>query len=251
MSKLHELLAVESNLREQAGVTKKDLLNTFEKKKHHFSEAVQTFKSDTEGVPDKVEEKLGLQSTINKELQWIGDKLASSMDIAHQIDIANTTAKADVVLENGTVILKDVPATSLLQLEKKLKDVQELIAAVPTLDPAKGFEPDPDRGVGIFKARDVERLRTEKKFEYVVMVAPTDKHPAQVKELFVDKPVGKILIQEWSSLITVADKGDMLDRVESLLRAVKKARSRANEQEVDVKANKIGQILFDFVVKGA
>lgn len=250
MSKLHELLAVESNLRGQAEATRKDLLNTFEKKKHHFSEVIVTFKSSKEGTPDKIENQLGLQSTIYKELDWIGEKIAAAIDSCHQIDIANTQARADVILENGVLLLNNVPATSLLQLEKRIKEVQELVANIPTLDPAKGFEPDKDRGAGIFRARDVEKPRTEKQFEFIVMQPPTDKHPAQIKELMVDKPIGVILAQEWSSLITVAEKGDMLDRVEALLRAIKKARSRANEQDIDVKDNRIAEKLLNYIFKG-
>jgi hypothetical protein len=250
MSKLHELLAVENNLRGQAEATRKDLINTFEKKKHHFSEALVTFKSNKEGVPDKVESQLSLQTTVRKELAWIGEKLIAATDIGYQIDIANTIAKADVLLEDGTAIISGVPATSLLQLEKRLKEVQEIVTAIPTLDPAKGFEPDTDRGEGIYRARDVEKPRTEKQFEYVVMVSPTKEHPAQVKELMADRPIGTILTQEWSSLLTTAEKGEMLDRVESLLRAVKKARSRANEQEVNVKTNKIAGVLLDYVING-
>jgi len=247
MSKLHELLAVEGNLRGQAEATRKDLMGTFEKKRHHFSEILVTFKSSKEGVPDKVESQLGLQTTIRKELAWIGEKLQASIDAAYQIDVANTIAKADVVLEDGTVILKDVPATSLLQLEKRLKEIQEFIFSVPTLDPAKGFELDADKGAGIYRARDVEKPRTEKQFEYVVMVGATKEHPAQVKELMLDKPIGTILQQEWSSLITTAEKGDMLDRCEALTRAVKKARSRANEQEVDVKTCKLAGKVLNYV----
>ena len=80
------------------------------------------------------------------------------------------------------------------------------------------------------------------------MVPPTDKHPAQVKELVLDKPIGTLVTQEWSSLITVSQKGDMLDRVEELLRAVKKARARANELELDVRQNKIGTDVLKFIV---
>lgn len=249
-TKLHELLAVETNLRGQAEACRADLRNTFEKKANHFKEAVVTFRSKTEGEPDKVEGQLGLQTTVRKELTWISEKLAKAMDAAHHIDMANTLAKSDVVLEDGTVILKEIPATSLLQLEKRVKEVQELIAAIPTLDPSKGFEPDATRGDGIYRARDDERPRTAKQFSFVVMVPPTDKHPAQVKELMNDVLTGHTITQEWSSLLTVADKGDMLDRVESLMRAVKKARARANEMEIDVRENKIGAKLLDYVFSG-
>lgn len=250
MSKLHELLAVESSLRTQAEATRADLINTFEKKRTHFSEVVQTFKSNKEGEEPKVEARLGLQSTVTKELEWISDKIAKALDAAHQVDLANLEARADVVFEDGTILLKSVPATSLLQLEKRIKEIQTLVTAIPTLDPSKGFEPDPGRGEGIYRARDVEKDRTEKKFDFVVMVQPTDKHPAQVKELMLDKPIGTIQQQEWSSLVTVAQKGDMLDRAENLLRAVKKARSRANEVDIDQNQNRIGRTLLDFVFKG-
>lgn len=251
MTKLHELLAVESNLRGQAEATRTDLKNTFEKKRNHFSEMIQTFHPSAEGAEAVTEGKLTIQTTVPKELAWITEKLANAMDVAHQVDMANLVANSDVTMEDGTILLTAVPATSLLQLEKRIKEIQDLVVAIPTLDPAKDFTADEDKGAGVFRAREVRKERTSKVFDYVVMVQPTDKHPAQVKELMVDKPVGTIVQQEWSSLLTVSQKGDMLDRVENLLRAVKKARSRANSVEVDVSANKIGEKLLDYVFRGA
>lgn len=247
MAKLHELIAVNDSLRTQAEATRADLKNTFEKKRTHFSEKIVTFKSLKEGEPDKVEGQLGLQTTVRKELNWIGEKLAKAIDSGHQIEMANTQARADVVLEDGTVLLKDVPATTLLQLEKRIKEIHDLAVAIPTLDPAQGFVLDVNRGHDIYRARDMEKPRTEKTFDYIVMVQPTDKHPAQVKELSIDKVVGRLVQQEWSSLITVTEKGDMLDRIEDLTRAVKKARSRANEIDIDVRSNKIADALLEFV----
>lgn len=249
MTKLHELLAVEQNLRKQAEATRHDLQNTFEKKRTHFSEVVQTFKPNTEGAPEVVEARLEIQTTVKKELAWISEKIGKAIDAAYQIDMANTFAKADVVLEDGTTLLTGLPATALLQLEKRIAEVHELVRLIPTLDPSKGFTPDADRGDGIFKARDIEKARTEKQFRFVVMVPATDKHAAQVKELMEDKPVGKIVQQEWSSLITVAEKGEMIDRVEALLRAVKQARSRANEVQVDVKNQVIAEKILGYIFK--
>lgn len=250
MTKLHQLLAVVSSLKGQATATAADLRNTFEKKRNHFTEQIVTFKSRKADVPDSEESRLSLQTTVEKELTWISEKLSKAFDVAYQIDIANLSAKADVTLENGTIILKSVPATSLLQIEHTLVEVQELVKAIPTLDPARGFEPDDTRGAGIFRARDVKKVRTEKIFDFVVMVPSTDKHPAQVKELTKDIPTGDVLGQEWSSLIHVSTKGDMLDRVEDLLRAVKKARSKANDCEIDQSINKIGSTLLDYVFSG-
>lgn len=222
MAKLHELLSVESDLRGQA-------------------EACRT---------DKVESQLALQTTVRKELAWIGEKLAKALNIGHQIDVSNTTATADVVLDDGTILLRSVPTTSLLRLEHRVVEIRELVHTIGTVDPAKGFEADPNEGEGIFRARDVSTYRGEKVFDFVVMVPPTDKHPAQVKELVKDVPTTTVLTQEWSSLVTVAEKGDMLDRVEDLLRAIKQARARANEMEIDVRQNKIGESVLNYVFNG-
>ncbi len=75
----------------------------------------------------------------------------------------------------------------------------------------------------------------------------TKEHPAQVKEIVEDLPIGAILEQEWSSLITPATKADLIDRCDILLRAVKKARARANELDTDVATNKIGKKLLEFI----
>ena len=251
MSKLHELLAVESDLRTQAESCRSDLKNTFDKKAHHFTKKVVTFKSSVDGVPDKTESQLNLQTTVRKELAWIGEKLAKAIDVGHQIDTANTQATSDVVIDDGTVLLKSVPTTSLLRLEHRATEVRDLIHSIGTLDPAKGFTLDVTEGDGIYRARDDERPRTEKKFDFVVMVPATEKHPAQVKELMNDKPVGTVVSQEWSSLLTVAEKGDMLDRIEEVIRAIKKARARANELEIDVRQNKIGESVLNYVFNGS
>jgi len=246
VSKLHELLAVDSSLKGQAEKTRTELKNTFEKKRHLFEEKKVTFKSFDEGKTPITEEQKDIQSTVNQELKWISDFLSNAINVSLQISEANTVAKASIVLDNGTEIAKDVPATHLLELEKKLKDIQDLVFAVPTLDPAKGFVEDPGRGKNIFKARDVSKTRTKKKNEVLILYPHTEQHPAQTKEIVVDVPVGEILEQEWSGLITPAAKADMLSRVEDLTRAVKKARSRANEVEVKSKPS-LGQTLVNHI----
>jgi len=247
MAKLHELLAVETNLDGQAQKTRTELMKTFTDKRHLFSETLVTYTPDEENAKPTVEQQSAIQSTIKQEVAWLSKILAKSWDAGHQIDVANTLAKADVVDEDGAVVLKDVPATSLLQMEKRVKELHDFIVSIPTLDPAKGFRPDPDRGNGYFRALDVTKPRTKKVFVPLVLAAATKEHPAQVKEGWEDKPVGKVLNQEWSSLITPALKADLLDNCDKLQRAFKRARAKANEQEIDVKTSKIASELLDYV----
>lgn len=246
--KLHELLAVEGPLKSQADKTRGDLAATFEKKRHLFAEKVVTFQPLTEGAPAVTEEQSNLQTSIPSELQWIAGIWSKALDGAYAIAEANTTARANVVLDDdaATILLRDVPATALLELEKRATEIQELVAAIPTLDPAKGYQPDDARGRGIYRARDDVRMRTKKTQQALVLYDATKEHPAQVKEISVDVVVGEIRTQEWSGLITPAQKADMLGRAEQLTRALKSARSRANSVEVET-APKIGQQLLSFV----
>lgn len=249
MAKLHELLAVDGNLDGQATKTRTELTATFEKKRHLFEEKRVTFQPIEEGAQPVTESQSDIQTSVAQEIEWISNLLRKSIDVSHQIDVANTVAKANILTEDGEEIAIGIPATSLLQLEKRVKEVHDLIVAIPTLDPAKGFSPDADRGKGNYKAREVRKVRTKKDQKSLVLLAPTKEHPGQAQMITVDVAVGTILEQEWSSLITPAMKADLIERSEILLRAIKKARARANEMEVDVTGNVIGKRLLDYVFK--
>lgn len=247
MPKLHELLAVKSNLQGQAEAARKDLANTFEKKVHHFAEVRKTFKPNGEGQIEKVEEQKDLQTTVKGELAWLSPFIVKAVDASAQVNEANTQARADVFLEDGTKLLENVPATTLLELEGAMKELHAFVGAIPTLDPAKGFKPDADRGAHIFRARDVTKTRTQKENKVLVLHPGNDKHPPQVQAYTADIPIGEILEQEWSGLITTAEKGRMIERVEDLQRAVKKARSRANDIEVAAEQGRVGKKLMAYL----
>lgn len=247
MAKLHQLLATDASLKGQAQKCRTELQTTLEKKRHLFEEKRVTFTANTEGAAGVTEAQSDIQTTVKAEVEWLNKIMVKALDAAFAIDQANTQAKADIVLDDGHIIAKNVPATALLQLEKRVKEVQEFIRAIPTLDPAKGFKADTDRGAGYFVAREVRKTRTAKETVPLVLYPATDKHPAQVDKLVKDVPVGTILEQEWSALITPAMKTDLLTRSEDLYRAVAKARSTANEVEIDVKENRIGEALLAFI----
>lgn len=245
-TKLHELLAVEKNLEGQAQKTRTELSKTFQDKRHLFAKKLVTFKPNTE-APETTEEQSDIQTTVREEIKWLKPILSKALDASHQIDVANTIAKSDIVSEDGMVLVAGVPSTSLLRLEHRVQEIHDLIASIPTLDPAKGFLEDKAAGVGVYKARDVQKFRTKKEFKPVVIVPPTKEHPAQVEKLYEDVPIGTTLTQEWSALITPDSKAKLLDKCDQLARAIKRARARANEQEVDVKAHKVGAALLDYV----
>lgn len=253
--KLHELLAVESGLKAQTVATVADLTGTFEKKRVLFTGKNVTYSPFTEdptsGNVGRTEEELEVNTTVPRELAWISDFLAKSLNATYQVAVGNTLAKADIVLEDDTVLAKDVPATNLLELEKRVAELLTFAKSIPTLDPAKGFKLDPDKGEAIFRAREDVKFRTKKTTKAIVLYPHTDKHPAQVKEVTEDEKVGTVTTLEWSGLITPVQKGQIIERVEMLARAVKKARTRANEVEVPVtEMQDIGNALVNFALFG-
>lgn len=248
MTKLHELLAADNSLSQQAQKVIGELQTTFEKRRHLFEEKRTVFRPFAEGEKEVVETQSDIQSTVPKELVWVSAHIAKALDVEHQIAVANTQARADVVLDDGTVLLQDVPATNLLELEKRLAALKTLAEAIPTLDPSKGFTVDSSRQ-DVFIAREVTKVRTRKTTEVIIKYPHTPEHPAQTELVSVDKPIGELREQEWSGLITPARKSDLLNRIDIVARAVRQARSRANDVEVDT-SKKLGKKLFEFVLHG-
>lgn len=246
MTKLHELLAVESALENQATKCRTDLTETFAKKRHLFEEKRGTFYPLAEGATPETESQSDIQTTVPSELKWIEGILQKSLDASFQVAVANTQARADIVLEDGSTLLTGVPATALLELEKRVAEVKLLVEAVPTLDPAKGFLSDPQRAPGVYAAREVTKKRTKKTKKLYIKYEATKEHPAQTDLVDEDVVVGTVKEQEWSGLTTPANKAELINRVEMLARAVRRARSRANDIEVDTNA-KIGSTLLQYV----
>lgn len=247
--KLYEVLVVEGQLKSQAQVTLNDLKATFEKKRHLFEEKRKTFQPIEEGSPAVTEEQSDIQSTIMSELRWLANIWLKALDTSYQVAEGNTQARADITLDDGTVLLSNVPATALLELEKRAAEIQAMFTSVPTLDPAKSFRPDPDKGRYIYRARDVNKSRTKKVQKHIVVVPPTTEHPAQVATVTEDIVTGTIQEQEWSGLIIPAHKAQLLERAEELRRAVKAALHRANAVELSTTPATCGQKIFDFLIK--
>lgn len=248
MSKVHELIAVSADVKGQATKVSSELMSTFQHKPHLFRAKTTTFRSKEENIAPNIESKTDIQSTLVKELDWVSTFLAKAIDSGFQIDRGNAQAVADLIIEdeNGKIAIdvKGVHATQLLQLEKHLAAVRDLALTIPTLDPAQGFEKD--SATGYYKARDVVKERTKKIKKPLLLAPATDKHPAQVQVFDADEVVGTILEQEWSALTTPALKSKTLARIDNMIQAVKRARAKANNLDIDPNTHKIGKQLLTY-----
>lgn len=252
-SKLHEVLAVDKDLEKVATEVVGEAVVTFTKKVDHFTGHVRTLRMFDEGRKQEEAaqgEVKELTTTVPEKLAYVAGHVIRYYDALAQKENTNQVAKADVILDDGTALLKDIPATLLLALENKLAKLRDMYGSIPTLQPGIEWEVDPNASMsGVYKAaKDEPTSRTEKDFAFKVLYEATDKHPAQIEKWNVDKVVGEYSRSRYSGMLTPKQKSDLLRRLDGLINAVKQARARANTQEVQ--DLKIGQTIFDYLHKG-
>jgi len=152
-------------------------------------------------------------------------------------------AKADVVLD-GMVLIKDAPPVFLLFLEKSFRDLRTFLEKMLELDPALDWTFDPVTSV--YRSATILTQKTAKIQDTITVVPPTDKHPAQIKDVVRDVVVGQWATTQLSGGIPISEKEAILRRITRLEEAVKTAREQANLQEVT--RVEVGQSLMDFIL---
>ncbi|MCK5605697.1 hypothetical protein KAR91_27630 [Candidatus Pacearchaeota archaeon] len=252
MGHLHELIAVDRDLEATMNKILKETVVTFTKKPDHFrgfSKRLNMFAEDRKHEESAFSEDKEIVTTVAAKLNHTQEYAVRYTDAALQRESTNQVAKGSIVVD-GAVIAADMPVTFLLGLEKTLAKWREVFATVPTLDPSVVWDEDISVGAGVFRAsHDDLRLKTEKTINYKTIAEATKEHKAQVVSESTDKSVGEYSQVNWSGMITPAAKARMLDNLDRLLAATKKARMRANEEEV-VSGN-IGESLFSFIRTGS
>lgn len=250
MGKLHEVLAVEGDL---AGTSKKILdetRNTFGKKPTHFQGDTQVtayFAEDQSHL--NATTQTAMVTTVIAKLEYMGPVVAKYWDAYVSKEASNQIAKADVLLD-GKVFLTNVPATVLLGMETKLKELRTVYEEIPTLQPGVFWEKAPEMGDGVYRAKNPEeRIITAKTVVPIELSPATKEHKAQVQVLNSDVPVAKRVITNTSGMLSPSEKSDLLERTDNLIRAVKEARQRANTVEAVVQKG-FGDTIFGYLHYG-
>jgi hypothetical protein len=252
MGHLHELLAVETEKKATYEKMMSEAFNTFSKKTEHFQGHVKTlkmFSAERENEETSGLETKELVSTVDEKLDYALSFAVAYLDVVVQKEVTNQKAKADLIVD-GVVFGKDLPVTFLLGLEDKLKKIRQMYEVIPTLQPGIKWEPTTTERAGVYKASVVEeRLKTEQQVRHKVVYDATDKHPAQIEKWTDQVPVGKYATEKWSGMITPAEKSKRMARIDIMIEACKKARMRANNEEIVPVS--IGKKLIDYINKGA
>lgn len=206
-----------------------------------ISRTYQPKDEDGEKLPA---ESKAIQVKATDLIQEVSAALTELFDVVATQDYANCKAAADVVVD-GAVVLKQVPVTHLLFLEKQLTDVCTFIGKLPTLDPAETWQYN--EAADHYATPPAESTRTKKVPKAFVKYEATKEHPAQVETFHEDVLVGYWRTVKFSGALPARRKNELLDRARKLQEAVVKAREQANTLEVQ--AVQIGATVFAYILK--
>jgi hypothetical protein len=248
--KLHEILAVEADLVNTAKKVVGETITTFTKKGNHFTghhKSLRMFSEERQKEAEGAGEIKEIVETVPSKLAYTVKSLVKCWDAVLQKEATNQTAKADLVVD-GKVLAEGLPATFLLGMETRLKDLRSVLEAIPTHEPGIVWVPDPDKGEWIYRSQEpILTKREEKELVYRVLAEATKEHPAQIEKWMENKVTGTYVLTKWTATLSPAQKSLLLDRCDTLIRATKKARQRANQ--ADLVKLEVGKILVDFILQ--
>lgn len=231
MTALHQVLAVEKGAKGRAERVITDV--------HHdllrgpmlegIARTYEPLNDEGEQLPA---EHKRVQVKTREGIDRVIEAYARYIDVVATKDTGNQHARADVTLEgDDEPLLRDVPTTHLLFLEKVLVSFRTFIEKLPILDPTQDWTYD--TGNGCWVTPIVETVRTKKVPRNHVRAEATDKHPAQVDVYHEDVVVGTWKRRLLSGALPATHVDELLKRIIALQDAVKVAREKANTVDVD------------------
>jgi hypothetical protein len=193
-------------------------------KDQHVTGLNRTFTPDDEEkrfLNKNADEYKAVALTVTGQLAEDAAVAAKALDWALTQDVANCSAKADVVV-NGEALLTQVPISHLLHLEKVFSEYKAVIlAALPVTDPAKEWTYD--------KTRKLWKSRPEKTGAFVKRNEPVMLHPGNERfkpEAVLDpreSHIGEWETVVWSGAVSEEQKRQLLARADTLIAALKEA----------------------------
>lgn len=207
-----------------------------------FEGLIKEYTPKEESGEPLAREQKDVVTTVGDRLAWQRASIQALMDYELTKDTGNTQAKADLVVGEQT-LCADVPVTTLLSLETRLREIRESYDAIPTLDLSRKWTREDQSN--IYRNGPHPQYRTAKKTVPVIMYHATKEHPAQVKDVIEDVGIGVFQTTYFSGAIHPGEKAAYLKRIDNLIVCVKQARMKANEHLVT--GAKIGEAIFKYI----
>jgi len=257
--KQHELLAYQTDIHNACLKITRETLALFDKSTS-FDEMTKTYQAFTEGdkdIPEK-ESKL-MTTTVMDRLEYTNKFIANAINVISTQEKTNTVAKADITIKDDdgnkiATIAKDVPVSALLQLEKKFVDFRAVFDKIPTFNTethwVKGINASGVECYQISEPVKTVRTRTEIITESFNPNPDqnSDKFKLEPREKKVTTPVGEYTTMNKTGRISPRDKANMLERLDQVIKAIKSARSEANNTDI-IEMN-FGRDMMKYILNG-
>lgn len=241
---MNQIIAVEQGEKARANKATAPLFHAL-KTDGLFSGLTRTYEPIQDGGEKLPDESARVKFTVEQIIESFVSNSSRLLDLSATKDLTNTGAFADVVVD-GVPIIEHVPVTFLLPFEKYLsQEVRGLIESLPVLDAAQDWTRSGSEREGIYETATVQRHRTKKVNKVLELSPATDKHPAQVSLVAEDVLAGYWNEKRFSGAIPAARKAELVDRIETLIQAVKYAREQAND--IEVTDLKVGGAVFGYL----
>jgi hypothetical protein len=242
MPKLNQIIAIEKGIKNECNVAITTAYKELQKTAL-FQGIARAYTPREDGGETFPPENQKVQKLAADLLGFTADTMTKYWDITATKDVANQTARADVVVD-GTVIVKAAPVTFLLFLEKQLGDLATCIKTLPVLDPSETWTHDSTTNA--FKTEAAQTNKMKKVPKAFVKVAATKEHPAQVEAFTEDVVVGTWNTVKYSGALPQEKIAEILARVGKLQAAIKFAREEANG--IAAEHVHVGKNVFAFVL---
>lgn len=244
MAKLNQILAIEKGIKSES-YAKVGELDKLAQKPELFVGHARIYASldvDGEKLPD---DHKRVQLTVDDLWRSASRLMSEHFDVTARKDWSNCSSTADIVVDEKTVV-SAVPVTYLLFLEKQLTDLRTMVGRYPVLDTSEEWERDAN--AGLYKTESTRTHRTKKIQKPIVLLQPTEHHPGQAELITEDVIAGYWTQVKHSGALPGPRKRALLERIDKVVRAVKRAREEANSID-EVKAPAVGDAIFDFLTE--
>lgn len=241
MARLNQIIAIEKGVKSQSMRELTDIHQMLQKPAL-LAGISRTYRPKDEEGEEYPPESTKVQVKAEEAIRKTVDVLTQLFDVTATKDWSNGKATAAIVVDGNTLV-KDVPVTYLLFLEKQLVDLHTFIKKLPVLDASETWVFD--QSADAWATEPMQTVKTKKIPRNHVKAEATEHHPAQVEVYYEDVVVGNWRTVKFSGALPAKRINELIERVEKLQKAVKFAREEANNTEVE--DQKVGKPIFDYL----
>jgi hypothetical protein len=178
-------------------------------------------------------EEQRVQENASEMIEALRKLYTEVIDITATRDYGNMHAFADVVVD-GEVLIEQAPVHFLLWLETQLSDIYTNLRKFPVEDPKEEWRSGDSLPPGVKKTATVDTPSTKMVPKHLLSSSESDRHPQQVLDKWQDHVrTGTWHKVSYTTALEPKVRDAMVDRVNALRDAVKIAREKANQTEVD------------------